>query len=59
MNGTMMQFFHWYSDGNGQLWEEVKNQAQYLQDLGINAVWLPPAYKASGGGYSTALDLLT
>lgn len=56
MNGTMMQFFHWYSDGNGQLWEEVKNQAQYLQDLGINAVWLPPAYKASGGGYSTGYD---
>ncbi|WP_436416418.1 alpha-amylase [Petrimonas sp.] len=52
----MMQFFHWYSDGNGQLWEEVKNQAQYLQDLGINAVWLPPAYKASGGGYSTGYD---
>lgn len=56
MNGTMIQFFHWYSEGNGELWEEVKNQAQYLQDLGINAVWLPPAYKASGGGYSTGYD---
>lgn len=56
MNGTMIQFFHWYSEGNGKLWEEVRNQAQYLQDLGINAVWLPPAYKASGGGYSTGYD---
>ncbi len=56
MNGTMIQFFHWYSEGNGKLWDEVKNQAQYLQDLGINAVWLPPAYKASGGGYSTGYD---
>ncbi len=56
MNGTIMQYFHWYSEGDGKLWEEVKNQADYLSELGFTAVWLPPAYKASGGGYSVGYD---
>ena len=32
MNGTMIQYFHWYTEGNGKLWEEVKNNAEYLAD---------------------------
>ncbi len=52
----MIQFFHWYSEGDGKLWEEVKKQADYLKELGITSVWLPPAYKASGGGYSVGYD---
>ena len=56
MNGTMIQFFHWYTEGNGKLWKEVKEKAQYLSEIGITSVWLPPAYKADGGGYSVGYD---
>ncbi len=56
MNPTMIQYFHWYSEGDCKLYEEVKTNVQYLKDLGISAVWLPPAYKAHGGGYSVGYD---
>ncbi|WP_407404452.1 alpha-amylase [Chryseobacterium sp.] len=52
----MIQFFHWYSDGNGQLYNEIKNSTDFLNDLGISTVWFPPAYKSSGGGYSVGYD---
>jgi alpha-amylase len=51
INGTMMQFFHWYIPPDGNHWENLKNSAQELADAGITGLWLPPAYKASGGGY--------
>ena len=51
MNGTMIQYFHWYTEGDGKLWEEVQQNAEYLAELGITMVWLPPAYKANGGGF--------
>ena len=56
MNATMIQFFHWYSDGDGKLYEEIKNSADYLSDLGITSVWFPPAYKGANGGYSVGYD---
>lgn len=56
MNGTMIQYFHWYTEGDGKLWEEVQQNAKYLAELGINMVWLPPAYKANGGGFSVGYD---
>jgi alpha-amylase len=49
-NGTMMQYFHWYNNADGSLWDEITNNAPQLAKLGIDAVWLPPAYKAVGGG---------
>jgi alpha-amylase len=49
INGTMMQYFHWYIPDRGTLWDEVQNQAQELADAGFTALWLPPAYKGSGG----------
>ncbi|MGB7443521.1 MAG: alpha-amylase [Coleofasciculaceae cyanobacterium] len=51
INGTMMQFFHWYTPANGQLWEDVKDKAGSLAEAGFTAMWLPPAYKGRGGGY--------
>ncbi len=51
MNGTMMQYFHWYIDGDLILWNDVKNKAQELADAGFTAMWLPPAYKGMGGTY--------
>lgn len=52
----MIQFFHWYSDGDSQLYKEIKKATPFLKDLGISAVWFPPAYKSSGGGCSVGYD---
>lgn len=56
MNATMIQFFHWYSEGNSKLYDHAKDSAEYLKKLGISAMWFPPAYKANGGGYSVGYD---
>lgn len=50
-NGTMMQYFHWYTPAGGKLWKEVKSKSSSLANMGITALWLPPAYKGTGGGY--------
>ncbi len=47
----MMQYFHWYTPGDGTLWKQLSENAQSLADAGITAVWLPPAYKGAAGGY--------
>lgn len=52
----MIQFFHWYSEGDCKLYDEAAKAADYLKELGISAVWFPPAYKANGGGYSVGYD---
>ena len=56
MNGTMIQFFHWYTDGDSFLWKHTKDQATNLSDLGITAAWLPPAYKSTNAGFSVGYD---
>ncbi|WP_439480433.1 alpha-amylase [Chryseobacterium aquaticum] len=56
MNQTMIQFFHWYSEGNGKLWKEAEKQAPYLSELGITSVWFPPAYKGTDGSNSVGYD---
>ena len=56
MNPTMIQFFHWYSKGNSTLYDQIKKSVSYLKELGISAVWFPPAYKSAGGGYSVGYD---
>jgi alpha-amylase len=48
-NGTMMQFFHWYTPSDGSLWKQLAEQAASLAEVGITSVWLPPAYKGAGG----------
>ena len=56
-NGTMIQFFHWYTPGGGKLWKEIKEKAEYLSSLGITAAWLPPPYKSANGGLSPGYDV--
>lgn len=56
MNSTMLQFFHWYTEGNSKLYDEIKKSGAYLKELGIDHVWFPPAYKGDGGGYSVGYD---
>lgn len=50
-NGVMMQYFHWYTPADGSLWNQVIDNAQALADAGFTALWLPPAYKGTAGGY--------
>jgi alpha-amylase len=51
VNGVMMQYFHWYIPPDGNLWNELKERAKDLANVGITSVWLPPAYKGTAGGY--------
>jgi alpha-amylase len=59
-NGTMMQWFHWYTNDDGNHWRSLAAKAPQLARAGISALWLPPAYKGMGGikevGYA-AYDL--
>lgn len=50
-NGVMMQYFHWYTPDDGNLWKQLAENAKELADAGITAVWLPPAFKGATGGY--------
>lgn len=49
-NGVMMQYFHWYIPPDGNLWNELSERVADLARVGITSVWLPPAYKGTGGG---------
>lgn len=57
LNGIMIQFFHWYTRGNGELWTYLKNEAPKLAELGVTAAWLPPAHKGMDGGFSRGYDV--
>ena len=56
-NGTMLQFFHWYYPEDGSLWNKLKEEAKRLSELGITAIWIPPASKGTTGGYSVGYDV--
>lgn len=47
-NPVIMQYFEWYLPDDGQHWNRLKEDAQHLKELGINQVWMPPAFKATG-----------
>ena len=49
INGILMQYFEWYMECNQNLWNQIKENAEKLSDLGVTAMWLPPAYKGIGG----------
>ncbi|MBO9573760.1 MAG: alpha-amylase, partial [Chitinophagaceae bacterium] len=57
INGTMMQYFHWYIPNDGTFWKQVKAEAKHLADIGINAVWLPPAHKGKEGANASGYDV--
>lgn len=48
-NGVMMQYFHWYTPGDGSLWNSLAENAPALAAAGVTSVWLPPAYKGADG----------
>ncbi len=62
INGVIFQFFHWYLDkddsyqNNKSLWAFLKEEADRLREIGIDAVWIPPAYKGASGENSSGYD---
>lgn len=44
-----MQYFEWYLETNQNLWNDISKNAGKLARIGITALWLPPAYKGTGG----------
>lgn len=48
-NGVMMQYFEWYLNNEPHLWTIVEKDAAHLHKIGIDAVWLPPAFKCLDG----------
>ncbi|MEO1770869.1 alpha-amylase [Candidatus Enterococcus ferrettii] len=56
-NETILQAFEWYLPADSKHWHRLSKKAEELKELGISAVWLPPAYKGSAGiddvGYGT------
>lgn len=57
MNATLLQSFHWYSEGDATHYDHIKTASDWLSELGITTVWFPPAYKSAGGGFSVGYDL--
>lgn len=58
-NGVVMQYFEWHLEDTGTLWQQLKEDADHLKQVGITAVWIPPCYKGTGtndAGYG-AYDL--
>lgn len=48
-NHTMMQYFEWYLPSDSNHWNRLAEDSDHLKKIGIHYVWLPPAYKGSGG----------
>ncbi len=48
-NRTILQGFEWYLPADGKHWQRVSELAEKLHELGIDSVWLPPAYKGANG----------
>lgn len=46
-NETLMQYFEWYLPADAQHWQRLKNDIDTLKQLGVNKVWLPPAFKGT------------
>ncbi len=49
MNNCLIQYFEWYLPSDSNLWNKVAKNASHLANLGINYIWLPPAYKGAAG----------
>lgn len=47
-NTAVMQYFEWYLDDDGKLWQQLAEDAEHLNELGITHLWMPPAFKGTG-----------
>ena len=54
--GVMMQAFYWDVPAGGTWWNKVKSKVTSWSNVGIDAIWLPPASKAQNGAFSMGYD---
>jgi alpha-amylase len=59
--GVIMQAFYWdcprLEGKEHQWWNHIKSKVQSLSNVGVTALWLPPASKAANiGGQSMGYD---
>ncbi len=54
--GVMMQAFYWDVTEGGVWWNILADKVDDWSSAGIESIWLPPATKAQGGGYSMGYD---
>ena len=47
----MLQAFEWELPADGAHWRKLARMARAFRRMGIDTVWLPPAYKGAGGRY--------
>lgn len=47
-NSVMMQAFEWNLKDDGNYYIDLKEKAKELKENGIDALWLPPFFKATG-----------
>lgn len=48
LNGTIFQGFEWYVSSEGDHFCNLARDIPYLHEIGITALWIPPACKANG-----------
>lgn len=48
VNRTMFQGFEWYVAADGTHFRRLARDISALKDIGITALWIPPACKGSG-----------
>ena len=49
VNGTMFEGFEWYVEPDGKHWRRLARDVPALAELGITAIWIPPACKGQHG----------
>ncbi|MCP9201298.1 alpha-amylase [Gramella sp. GC03-9] len=55
-SGVMMQAFYWDVPAGGNWWETVTSKIASWNNVGIDAIWLPPVSKAQNGPFSMGYD---
>ncbi|RMG15050.1 MAG: DUF1939 domain-containing protein [Planctomycetota bacterium] len=55
--GTMLQGWYWDSPPGIAWWNKLTALMPKLRRWGITGLWIPPACKAAGGGYSSGYDI--
>ena len=49
MKKTMLQGFEWYINKEDNHWITLNNKIKELKEMGIDSIWLPPAFKGHKG----------
>lgn len=47
-NGVIFQSFEWEMPDDGKFYKRLEAQAKDLVEIGFDAIWFPPAFKATG-----------